>query len=152
MCGIVGCLKNDDSAVNDAVYILEKLEYRGYDSAGVAILNEDNEIQVKKVVGKIANLEKELEKDEDFASNIAIGHTRWATHGKVCVENSHPHYTDKVAVVHNGIIENYQEIKNDLESKGYIFKSQTDTEVVAMLITYYLDNGLDIKKAFQEKN
>ena len=150
MCGIIGCLKNDNSAVDDVISILKKLEYRGYDSAGIAILDVDDNLHVKKAVGKIANLGTEVKKEKDFKSNIAIGHTRWATHGKVCIENSHPHYTDKVAVVHNGIIENYQEIKNDLESKGYVFKSQTDTEVVAILITYYLENGLDIKKAFQE--
>ena len=150
MCGIIGCLKNNNNAVDDAISVLKRLEYRGYDSAGIAILDINGDLRIKKAVGKISNLESEIKQTKDFQSNIAIGHTRWATHGKVCVENSHPHYTDRVAVVHNGIIENYQEIKNDLESKGYVFKSQTDTEVVAMLITYYLDNGLNIKEAFQE--
>ena len=149
MCGIIGCLKNNDNAVDNAISVLKKLEYRGYDSAGIAILNVNGELRIKKAVGKISNLEAEVKQEQDFESNIAIGHTRWATHGAVCVENSHPHYTDKVAVVHNGIIENYKEIKEEMERKGYVFKSQTDTETIAVLITYYLDGGLNFEDAFK---
>ena len=150
MCGIAGVLKKEKTAVLDALSILKKLEYRGYDSAGIGILDDDKNIDVKKSVGEIKNLESEISKLKNFESNIAIGHTRWATHGKVCVENSHPHFTDKVAVVHNGIIENYREIKKNLLEAGYIFKTETDTEVIAVLLTYYINSGLGNKEAFVE--
>ena len=114
MCGIVGVLKNSRNGVGDVISVLKKLEYRGYDSAGVAILNEENKLEIQKTVGKIAQLEKLIFRQVNFDSNVAIGHTRWATHGKVSAENSHPHFTDKVAVVHNGIIENYKEIRKKM--------------------------------------
>ncbi len=150
MCGIAGVFKKERNAVSDVVSILKKLEYRGYDSAGVGILDDKKNIIIKKAVGEIKNLESEISKTKNFESKIAIGHTRWATHGKVCVENSHPHYTDKVAVVHNGIIENYREIKKNLAEAGYTFKTETDTEVIAVLLTYNINSGLGYKEAFKE--
>lgn len=150
MCGIVGVVKNSKNGVSDAISVLKKLEYRGYDSAGVAILNEENKLEIQKTVGKIAQLEKLIFRQINFDSNVAIGHTRWATHGKVSAENSHPHFTEKVAVVHNGIIENYKEIRKKMEDAGYEYKTQTDTENIAVLITYFLDLGFDCKTAFQK--
>lgn len=134
MCGIVGYIGKG----NTKKVILEglsTLEYRGYDSSGVAFMGDDNEIVVEKKVGRIENLANSLE-GKDIHSEIGIGHTRWATHGVPSDENSHPHYSmDKsVAVVHNGIIENYQDLKKELEEKGYVFASETDTEVIAQLI------------------
>ena len=150
MCGIAGVFKKEKTAVSNVLNILKKLEYRGYDSAGIGILDEKKNIGIKKAVGEIKNLESEISKLKNFESNIAIGHTRWATHGKVCVENSHPHFTDMVAVVHNGIIENYREIKKHLIDAGYTFKTETDTEVVAVLLTYHFNSGLNYKEAFKE--
>ncbi len=149
MCGIVGILGNK-SVRNRLVSALKKLEYRGYDSSGISILNQDNlAIQLVKSKGKIANLEEALLKNP-IDGIIGITHTRWATHGKPNEINAHPHATGKVSVVHNGIIENYQIIKDDLIAKNYNFISDTDTEVIAQLITYYLDSGLKPLEATQK--
>ena len=137
MCGIVGYI-GKNKALPIVLNGLKFLEYRGYDSAGIAYKNR-NGLQIVKEKGKIVNLEK-LIKYED--SNIGIGHTRWATHGIANKINSHPHNCGKITLVHNGIIENYAEIKEKLEKKGIEFKSQTDSEVAAALINdlfeYYI--------------
>ncbi|AGB40293.1 glucosamine--fructose-6-phosphate aminotransferase, isomerizing [Halobacteroides halobius DSM 5150] len=133
MCGIVGYIGKQD-ATSILVDGLNRLEYRGYDSAGVALF-KDNEIDVVKTVGKLADLE-ELVADEQPSGTIGIGHTRWATHGKPSTPNAHPHTSasGKFVVVHNGIIENYVELKEELQEKGYHFESETDTEVIPHLI------------------
>lgn len=151
MCGIV-CYKGRLDAREVIVEGLEKLEYRGYDSAGLAVINE-GEISLAKKAGRIANLKKELE-ENPLSGNIGIGHIRWATHGEASDVNSHPHLSNngRIAVVHNGIIENYRELKKDLEEEGYIFKSSTDTEVIAVLLEKYYDgNLLEAVKKVKEK-
>ena len=137
MCGIVGYV-GKRSAQDVLLDGLEKLEYRGYDSAGVALALEGG-IRVVKSKGRLAELRKRLAVEALARSGCGIGHTRWATHGEPSVVNAHPHYSrdQKIAVVHNGIIENYQEIKERLINKGFSFVSQTDTEVVAQLLDYY---------------
>lgn len=147
MCGIVGYIGKGD-AKNVVLQGLEKLEYRGYDSAGIAII-KDSKIIVEKKKGKLKNLESHLE-GMDLNSHIGIGHTRWATHGEPSDRNSHPHFSEdmSIAVVHNGIIENYSILKNELIQKGYNFNSDTDTEVVAHLI-HSLYKG-DLFKAVTE--
>lgn len=147
MCGIVGYIGKGD-AKNVVLQGLEKLEYRGYDSAGIAII-KDSKIIVEKKKGKLKNLESHLE-GMDLNSHIGIGHTRWATHGEPSDRNSHPHFSEdmSIAVVHNGIIENYSILKNELIQKGYNFNSDTDTEVVVHLI-HSLYKG-DLFKAVTE--
>ena len=133
MCGIVGYVGHGDTK-EIILHGLKTLEYRGYDSSGMALMS-DGEILVEKKAGRIEKLEESM-KGKNFSSEIGIGHTRWATHGVPSDRNSHPHYSmDKsVAVVHNGIIENYQVLRKELEEKGYIFSSDTDTEVISQLI------------------
>ena len=143
MCGIVGYVGHGDTK-EIILHGLKTLEYRGYDSSGMALMS-DGEILVEKKAGRIENLEESM-KEKNFSSEIGIGHTRWATHGVPSDINSHPHYSmDKsVAVVHNGIIENYQVLRKELEEKGYIFSSDTDTEVISQLIQdMYNGNILD---------
>ncbi len=143
MCGIVGYV-GEQNAVPVLISGLQSLEYRGYDSAGVAVLNVDK-IGIRKTKGKVDNL-RNLLLNEPVSGHVGIGHTRWATHGAPSDLNAHPHFSndDKIAVVHNGIIENYQELKAELEAKGYIFHSETDTETVAHLIDDYYKQGLDL--------
>ncbi len=137
MCGIFG-YTGDKPCLSYIISGLEKLEYRGYDSAGVAYVNNGT-MEVKKVVGKVEKLKESL--DLSLPVNYGIGHTRWATHGGISVENAHPHVdcSGNIAIVHNGIIENYKEIKGELVQKGHIFKSQTDTEVIVHLLEKFLD-------------
>jgi glutamine--fructose-6-phosphate transaminase len=141
MCGIVGYVGNSE-ALPILLSSLERLEYRGYDSAGIALI-EDNDIFVQKEVGKIRELVKALW-GRTSKSNCGIGHTRWATHGIPSIENAHPHTdpTNSFAIVHNGIIENYKELKEELIRDGYTFKSQTDTEVIVHLIAKYYKGDL----------
>ena len=142
MCGIIGYVGNKkvSKVLLDG---LKNLEYRGYDSAGIALKNESN-IQIIKSVGKISNLENKINNTKLIDSNIGIAHTRWATHGVANVTNAHPHKVGKITIVHNGIIENAKELKNDLINKGVKFKTSTDTEVVAALLDYYYkDNMID---------
>jgi glutamine---fructose-6-phosphate transaminase (isomerizing) len=138
MCGIVGILGREPVAV-EMVEALKRLEYRGYDSAGVATL-EGGHLTRRRAEGKLKNLEKRLTK-EPLGGHSGIGHTRWATHGRPNEVNAHPHATDKVAVVHNGIIENFRELRDELKSKGHKFATETDTEVVAHLVTEEMQQG-----------
>jgi glucosamine--fructose-6-phosphate aminotransferase (isomerizing) len=150
MCGIVGYIgkQNTSKILIDG---LKELEYRGYDSAGIAIL-ENDKLDVFKAVGKIANLEAKLETSsydlENTNFSIGIGHTRWATHGKPTELNAHPHLGEYSYVVHNGIIENYKELKEELTKAGHKFVSQTDTEVIVHLFEYYFNKTNDAKKSF----
>ncbi len=144
MCGIVGVVGSQD-VVAKIIDGLKKLEYRGYDSAGIAVL-ENGAFKTVKEEGKIANLEALLQQNP-VHSIIGIGHTRWATHGRPSRENAHPHASSTVCVVHNGIIENYQELKEKLQKSGVEFLSQTDTEVVPHLIEYHFNKTSDIKKS-----
>lgn len=135
MCGIVG-YAGDRQAAGILVDGLEKLEYRGYDSAGIAVF-ENGHICVEKAKGRLSNLEEKLRRDGVPVGNVGIGHTRWATHGEPSDINSHPHTHGRVTLVHNGIIENYLSLKHSLEAMGNVFTSETDTEVIAHLIDYY---------------
>ena len=142
MCGIIGYVGNDQQAVEVILDGLSKLEYRGYDSAGLAIV-EEGRIFVDKKSGKLSNLKESLKEKVHFA-NIGIGHTRWATHGVPSDVNSHPHCScdGKVAIVHNGIIENYSTLKSELIENGYKFISDTDSEVIAQLFSYFYNGDL----------
>ena len=149
MCGIVGALAQRDvsSILLEGLY---RLEYRGYDSAGVAVVDKNNKIGLRRTVGKVAELDKKLEQSP-LEGLIGVAHTRWATHGGVTEANAHPHLSGgRVAVIHNGIIENFQPIKDEMLRKGYDFESETDTEVAAHLIYDYLKQGLDLVEAVGE--
>lgn len=144
MCGIVGIL-GEKPVVPLLVEGLKRLEYRGYDSAGVATL-QDTGIDRRRAAGKIKNLEDLIEQSP-LEGTVGIGHTRWATHGQPNTNNAHPHATDKVALVHNGIIENYKELKEELQSYQVHFDSDTDTEIIAQLITHNMKQGMGPKEA-----
>lgn len=148
MCGIAGYIGNRQAS-NILLTSLSMLEYRGYDSAGIAVINKDL-IVVRKGVGKV-NEVKEREKFLEIEGNIGIAHTRWATHGKVCEINAHPHTDCKgeIAIVHNGVLENYLELKKELENKGHKFKSETDSEIIAHLFEEKLKSK-DIKTSWLE--
>jgi glucosamine--fructose-6-phosphate aminotransferase (isomerizing) len=139
MCGIVGILGRGPVA-EQLVDSLKRLEYRGYDSAGIATLEGDH-LDRRRAEGKLRNLEARL-RAEPLAGHTGIGHTRWATHGKPTENNAHPHATARVAVVHNGIIENFRELRQELQEKGAVFKTETDTEIVLHLVDSYLAKGM----------
>ncbi len=144
MCGIIGLIGLQDAAPL-VLEGLKRLEYRGYDSAGIATLI-DGKIQRRRAEGKLASLSRRLEV-EPLGGKVGIGHTRWATHGAPVERNAHPIATDRCAVVHNGIIENYAALKSELTGAGYRFQSDTDTEAVAVLLTFFLDNGATPEQA-----
>lgn len=145
MCGIVGILSKEKSASPLLVEGLKRLEYRGYDSAGIATV-VNGKLERRRAEGKLINLAEKLKK-EPIGGTTGIGHTRWATHGNAVEKNAHPHITDSVAVVHNGIIENYQELKEELLKSQFRFESDTDTEVIAHLVTFYLRQGMSPQDA-----
>ncbi|MFL5236013.1 MAG: glutamine--fructose-6-phosphate transaminase (isomerizing), partial [Rhizomicrobium sp.] len=140
MCGIVGIAGTRDAAAA-ILAALRRLEYRGYDSAGVATL-VDGKIERRRTPGKLSKL-SDLLTGEPLAGNTGIGHTRWATHGAPTEANAHPHASERVALVHNGIIENFRELRDELVQRGHVFESETDTEVAVHLVSEYLDQGLD---------
>jgi glucosamine--fructose-6-phosphate aminotransferase (isomerizing) len=146
MCGIVGILGKDAVATN-LVDALRRLEYRGYDSAGVATV-ENGQLDRRRAEGKLKNLEQRLH-NQPLQGRTGVGHTRWATHGKPVEHNAHPHMNDRLAVVHNGIIENFQELKEELSAKGHRFETETDTETVLHLVSAFLDEGLPPVEAAQ---
>lgn len=150
MCGIVGYLGNKE-AYPILIKGLRRLEYRGYDSAGVAIINDDNQLNVYKTIGKVSDLE-DFCKDKNISGHVGIAHTRWATHGVPSSKNAHPHFSESkdLAIIHNGIIENYSVIKRNLISNGVSFRSDTDTEVLIQLIEYVKKKkNLDLLTAVQ---
>ncbi|TRZ53906.1 glutamine--fructose-6-phosphate transaminase (isomerizing) [bacterium] len=149
MCGIVGAVRKENEVIPILLEGLRALEYRGYDSAGVAVI-EKGKLVCVKTAGKVSVLEQEL-KENPLKATCGIAHTRWATHGVPSEKNAHPHVSsDEVAVVHNGIIENYAELRVKLEKKGYVFVSDTDTEVIAHLIHYHLKGGTEFFNAVEE--
>ncbi len=149
MCGIIAYIGNKQ-AESLLVEGIKRLEYRGYDSSGIAVIN-NQKIDCVKAVGKVSNLENKL-RNVSFNSNVGIVHTRWATHGEPTEQNAHPHVDNdgKVAVVHNGIIENFQSLKKELQEEGYRFQSETDTEVIVHLVAKFLKEGSDLGQAVRK--
>ncbi len=147
MCGIVGIL-GDHEAAPTLVEALKRLEYRGYDSAGIATVDKGR-LDRRRAMGKLVNL-ADLLVHEPLAGKSGIGHTRWATHGAPSVMNAHPHKAGPVAVVHNGIIENFRELREDLKAKGYATETETDTETIALLAQHYMDQGLSPRDAAEQ--
>jgi len=145
MCGIVGYIGRGERAMDVLLDGLRRLEYRGYDSAGVAIF-DDGAIEVRRALGKLVNLEAVL-RDRPLPGRVGLGHTRWATHGKPAVRNAHPHRSGKVVIVHNGIIENYRALRQELEANGRSIESETDTELIAHLIDQGVADGADLLSA-----
>ena len=148
MCGIVGAVAQRDVA---AILVdgLHRLEYRGYDSAGVAVLGADKQMNILRRVGKVKALDDALEA-KPLLGGTGIAHTRWATHGEPSEANAHPHRSGKIAVVHNGIIENYEELRTELQARGYVFQSQTDTEVIAHLVEWEFRTSNSLLEAVQK--
>ncbi|WP_315569563.1 glutamine--fructose-6-phosphate transaminase (isomerizing) [Haemophilus parahaemolyticus] len=148
MCGIVGAVAQRDIA---AILVdgLHRLEYRGYDSAGVAVLGADKQMNILRRVGKVKALDDALEA-KPLLGGTGIAHTRWATHGEPSEANAHPHRSGKIAVVHNGIIENYEELRAELQARGYVFQSQTDTEVIAHLVEWEFRTSNSLLEAVQK--
>ncbi|MEL6861094.1 MAG: glutamine--fructose-6-phosphate transaminase (isomerizing) [Pseudomonadota bacterium] len=141
MCGIIGILSRQGSAADRAMEALRRLEYRGYDSAGIATL-DDGKLDRRRAAGKLSNLQSLLI-ETPIAGSVGIGHTRWATHGAANTQNAHPHVSGPVALVHNGIIENFRHLRTRLEKAGHIFETETDTETIAHLISSHLNGGAD---------
>jgi len=150
MCGIVGYVGNKQ-VVPLIIDGLRKLEYRGYDSAGIAVVDQNHKLEIRRAEGKLRNLEEALRK-QPLDGTYGLGHTRWATHGRPTEENAHPHRdcTGRVVVVHNGIIENYLQLKDELRKKDHEFVTETDTEIVAHLIEEHLKNGADFESAIRK--
>ncbi|MCG8021252.1 MAG: glutamine--fructose-6-phosphate transaminase (isomerizing), partial [Candidatus Thiodiazotropha weberae] len=149
MCGIVGGIAHRD-VVPVLMEGLKRLEYRGYDSAGVAVLDEKQHLQRIRSVGKVSSL-KGLIDQADLSSKLGIAHTRWATHGMPSERNAHPHMSgEQVAIVHNGIIENYADLREELSEKGFVFTSETDTEVIAHLLADIMQSHTDIVEAIRQ--
>src|SRR5581483_8887392 len=146
MCGIIGYIGHREAAPV-LLQGLKRLEYRGYDSAGVAVVNGKSE--VRRSVGKLTNLDHLL-RESPLHGAIGMGHTRWATHGRPSEANAHPHRAGKIVVIHNGIIENYLELRRELAGKGRTFNSETDTEVISHLIDEYVQEGLTFTHATRE--
>lgn len=150
MCGIVGYIGNKE-AFPILIKGLRRLEYRGYDSAGVALINDNGDLNVFKTKGKVDNL-VEYCSDKNVTGNIGIAHTRWATHGEPSSLNAHPHYSQSknLAIIHNGIIENYSQLRSRLQAKGISFVSDTDTEVLVQLIEFIQEEkNIDLLTAVQ---
>src|SRR5512134_3199392 len=152
MCGIIGYI-GDKPVVPVLIEGLRRLEYRGYDSAGVAVVNGHG-LEIRRSAGKLGNLEHVIE-GSPISGNYGLGHTRWATHGRPTEENAHPHRdcTGRIVVVHNGIIENYLELKQELQREGHQFKTETDTEIVAHLVEREMrDDGLEqaVRRALKQ--
>lgn len=147
MCGIVGAIAQRDIA-EILVDGLHRLEYRGYDSAGLAVISPEGEMQIVRRVGKVNALEEAIEAHPIYGYT-GIAHTRWATHGEPSETNAHPHRSGKIAVVHNGIIENYEELRSELQQRGYVFLSQTDTEVIAHLVEWEFRTTQNLLHAVQ---
>src|SRR5215468_966975 len=141
MCGIVGYI-GTQKAVPIILEGLKRLEYRGYDSAGLAVYCDDDSLAVRRAKGKLRNLEEAI-RMSPVDGSYGVGHTRWATHGRPTEENAHPHRDCKgeIVVVHNGIVENYLELKHELERDGHKFVTETDTEIIAHLVEKYMDGG-----------
>jgi glucosamine--fructose-6-phosphate aminotransferase (isomerizing) len=148
MCGIVGYIGREHSAKDVLIDGLRRLEYRGYDSAGVAIV-EGNQLEVRRALGKLSNLESSL-RDQPLPGRVGLGHTRWATHGKPSERNAHPHRAGSVVLVHNGIIENYADLRRELEDAGREIQSDTDTELIAHLIDMKVAGGSDLLTAVRD--
>ena len=140
MCGIVGYI-GKRQAYPILIKGLSRLEYRGYDSAGVALINDGGDLVIYKTKGKVADLDRSVQ-GKDLSGTVGIAHTRWATHGEPNDVNAHPHFSESgnLALIHNGIIENFRSLKTELQNQGYHFKSETDTEVVIQLIQYIMDS------------
>ena len=143
MCGIVGYV-GDKQVVGVILDGLKKLEYRGYDSAGIAVVDEDGSLTIRRAEGKLRNLEETI-RLKPLDGTYGIGHTRWATHGRPTEENAHPHRDCKgdVVVVHNGIVENYLTLKHQLEAEGHVFRTETDTEIIAHLVEKHFKGNLE---------
>src|SRR5712671_592768 len=150
MCGIVGYVGKKE-VVPIIVEGLRKLEYRGYDSAGIAVAGNGDKLQIRRAEGKLRNLEEAI-RLKPLDGTYGIGHTRWATHGRPTEENAHPHRdcTGQIVVVHNGIVENYVELKRQLETEGHKFVTETDTEIVAHLVEKYMKDGGPLEDAVRK--
>jgi glucosamine--fructose-6-phosphate aminotransferase (isomerizing) len=150
MCGIIGVVQKRGVVAPFLHQALKRLEYRGYDSVGVTTIS-NNKLHVKKDKGKIEEVHRRLNLDE-MPGSMGIGHTRWATHGVPSLLNSHPHFdcSNEIAVVHNGVIDNFMELRSELSEKGHKFNSETDTEVIPHMLEDYMKEGLGLSGALKE--